>query len=138
MWDEQTREFQEPTVFAGSLGSSGWVDAPGTTARFSDPWQGVFVRNEEYAQDGKEDEYDFYVCDSGNHCIRKVTPDGIVSTYAGRGSASVDGEVSGYIDGALRTEARFNTPCGICYDPEEEIFYVVERESHRIRTISVQ
>ena len=138
MWDEQTREFQEPTVFAGSLGSSGWVDAPGTTARFSDPWQGVFVRNEEYAKAGKEDEYDFYVCDRNNHCIRKVTPEGIVSTYAGRGSASVDGNVWGYIDGALRTEARFNQPCGICYDPEEEIFYVIERETHRIRTISVQ
>lgn len=138
MWDPQTREFQEPTVFAGGLGQGGYADAPGTTARFDDPRQGVFVRNPEYAAAGKKDVYDFYVCDQLNHCIRKVDPDGIVTTYAGRGSASVDGNVWGYIDGDLRKEARFNQPCGIAYDPKDEIFYVIEKQSHRIRTISVQ
>ena len=138
MWDEQTREYQEPTVFAGAMGQSGYADAPGTTARLNEPRQGVFVRNEEYAAAGKEDVYDFYVCDRYNHCIHKVTPEGIVSTYAGRGSVSADGNVYGYIDGSLRTEARFNQPCGIAYDPEDEIFYVGEIETHRIRTISVQ
>lgn len=138
MWDDTTKEFQEPIVFAGGLGKNGWVDAPGTTARFDTPRQGVFVRNEEYATNGKKDVYDFYVCDQLNHCIRKINPDGIVTTYAGRGSTSVDGEVKGYIDGDLRKEARFNEPCGIAYDPKEEIFYIIEKQSHRIRTISVQ
>lgn len=37
-----------------------------------------------------EDCYDFYFTDSKNHCIRVLTPEGVVSTFAGRGSAGVN------------------------------------------------
>jgi hypothetical protein len=37
------------------------VDGIGTSARFNTPYQGVFVKNPEYA--GQEDEYDFILCD---------------------------------------------------------------------------
>lgn len=138
IYNKDTKKFQVPTVFAGQLDTSGYGDGPGTSARFNTPYQGTFVRNEDYVKAGKKDVYDFYLCDRNNHCIRKVTPEGIVSTYAGRGSASSDGIVYGYIDGDLRKEARFNQPCGIVYDKESEIFYVCETNTHRIRTISVE
>src|SRR5690606_3440232 len=130
----ETKELEFPIVFAG--GSSGDVDAIGTTAKFGYIRQGVFVKNPAYA--GQEDEYDFYLADINNHSIRKVTPTGEVSTYAGKGSPSSDGKKEGYIDGDLRLEARFNKPSGIAYDAERKIFYITEEVNRRIRTISVE
>lgn len=137
-YEEAKREFSSPVIFAGSLGNAGYTDGVGATARFNEPYQGVFVRNEDYVKAGSEDVYDFYLCDRHNHCIRKVTPDGVVSTFAGRGSASSDGNVWGYIDGDLRKDARFNQPCGIAYDESMQTFYICEPENHRIRTIAIE
>lgn len=131
-----TKELEAPIVFAGDQGLKGDVDAIGTSARFGWLYQGVFVKNPDYA--GKEDEYDFYVCDVDNHSVRMVTPTGEVSTFAGKGSPSSDGKKEGYIDGDLRKEARFNKPSGIAYDAAHEIFYITEMNNKRIRTISVE
>lgn len=138
-YDKTTKELVSSVLHVGDIGGgSGYADAPGTSARFNRPRQGVFVKNKEYVAQGKADVYDFYVCDHNNNCIRKVTPDGEVSTFAGRGSVGIDGQVWGWIDGEARETARFREPTGICYDEEEEIFYVADRENKRIRTISVE
>lgn len=130
----QTKELGSPIVFAGSSTSTGDVDAIGTSARFQFLYQGVFVKNPDYV--GQPDEYDFYLCDINNHSVRKVTPTGEVSTFAGKGSPSSDGSKAGYIDGDLRKEARFNNPSGIAYDETRKIFYITERTNRRIRTIT--
>lgn len=138
-YDKTKKELVSSVLHVGDPnGGGGYVDAPGSSARFNRPRQGVFVKNKEYEAQGKEDVYDFYVCDHNNNCIRKVTPDGEVSTFAGRGSVGIDGQVWGWIDGEARETARFREPTGICYDEEEEIFYVADRENRRIRTISVE
>ncbi len=138
IYDRKTQELLRPTVHVGKQFEGGYVDAPGTGAKFTTLRQGVFVKNEEYVKAGKSDVYDFYVCDVDNHCIRLVTPEGQVSTFAGRGSYSVDGEVKGYIDGDLRLEARFNKPSGIAYDEKEATFYVADMDNKRIRYITVE
>lgn len=138
MYDKDSCELLKPVAFVGNWGSAGYTDAPGTTARFSTPRQGVFVKNEEYVKDGKEDVYDFYLCDEGNHCIRLITPEGIVSTFAGRGSPTTNNQAHGWIDGDLREDARFNRPSGICYDEENAVFYIADRSNKRIRTISIE
>ncbi len=138
MYNRNTKSWETPNVFVGSFSSAGYKDAPGTEARFSTPLQGCFVKNEDYVAEGRSDVYDFYVVDRNNHCIRKVTPDGIVSTFAGRGSASTDGVVAGYIDGDLRKTARFKNPMGICYEESTGTFYISDEGNRRIRTISVQ
>jgi hypothetical protein len=138
-YDREKKELVSSVLHVGDIGGgSGYVDAPGTSARFNRPRQGVFVKNKEYVAQGKEDVYDFYVCDHYNHAIRKITPDGEVSTFAGRGSVGIDGKVEGWIDGDARATARFWDPTGICYDEEEEVFYVADRSNKRIRTISVE
>ncbi|RNC63610.1 IPT/TIG domain-containing protein [Proteiniphilum sp. X52] len=138
-YDKTTKELVSSVLHVGDIGGgSGYADAPGTSARFNRPRQGVFVKNKEYVAQGKADLYDFYVCDHNNNCIRKVTPEGEVSTFAGRGSVGIDGQVWGWIDGEARETARFREPTGICYDEEEEVFYVADRENKRIRTISVE
>jgi hypothetical protein len=60
------------TTLAGKPGSKGLADASGTTARFRYP-VGVAV-----ATDGN-----IYVADQSNYRIRKVTPSGVVSSWAG-------------------------------------------------------
>jgi hypothetical protein len=138
-YDKNRKELVSSVLHAGDInGRSGYADAPGSSARFNRPRQGVFVKNKDYVAQGKEDVYDFYLCDHNNNAIRKVTPDGEVSTFAGRGSVGIDGQVWGWIDGEARETARFREPCGICYDEEEEIFYVADRENKRIRIISVE
>jgi hypothetical protein len=129
-----TKAFTTPYVFCGDPNNKGWADGVGKRARMDSPFQGVFVKNPDYA--GKEDEYDFYFCDRGNHCVRMVTPEGIVSTFAGRGSVSANNAVDGYVDGDLREEARFNNPEGIAHDEINDIFYIGDTSNHRVRKIA--
>lgn len=113
----------------GLGGGRGYVDDIGLSARCDGPRQAIFVYNEAYA--GKEDQYDLYFTDSNNHCIRKVTPQGIVTTFAGRGNNGT----WGYADGLARQEAQFNTPQAIAYNAERHEFYVGDGGNKRIRVI---
>ena len=60
------------STLAGLPGSIGSADGQGSSARFQYP-RGVAVGSAG----------NVYVADQGNHTIRKVTPDGVVSTLAG-------------------------------------------------------
>lgn len=124
--------FVSSSPYAGLGGGDGYVDDIGMNARICDPRDGVFVKNPDYA--GQEDEYDYYFTDSGNHCIRKVTPQGIVSTFAGRGRVS-EGNAWGYADGLARGEAMFNRPFGIAFSPSRNSFYIGDINNKRIREI---
>jgi hypothetical protein len=68
-----------------------------------------------------------YVADSGNHAIRKITPDGTVTTLAGNG-------VFGLADG-LRSAARFDTPNDVAVDASGNV-YVADTLNHVIRKIT--
>ena len=133
-WEAKT--FSQPYLVCGQPRQAGWVDGVGTQARLFNPYQGVFVKNPDYA--GKEDEYDFYFTEQYNHDIRILTPEGKVTTFAGRGSSSIDNNPYGNIDGGLRTEARFDQPKGLAYDSTEHVFYVGDAENHSIRKISLE
>ncbi|QDS14744.1 NHL repeat-containing protein [Xanthomonas arboricola] len=68
-----------------------------------------------------------YIADTGNHAIRKRTPQGVVTTLAGDGSA-------GFRDGAA-AQARFNGPIGVAVDAEGRV-YVADTYNDRIRVIA--
>ncbi|MGQ1889096.1 IPT/TIG domain-containing protein [Thermophagus sp. OGC60D27] len=132
----ETKRFTQPYLVCGEPRVSGWVDGVGTKARLNTPYQGVFVKNPEY--EGLSDEYDFYFTEQHNHDIRILTPEGKVTTFAGRGSTSVNSNPWGYIDGDLRLEARFDQPKGLAYDEVNHVFYVGDVENHRIRKIALE
>jgi len=67
-----------------------------------------------------------FVCDRGNHLIRKVTPRGEVSTLAG--------STAGYNDGNEKS-AEFNHPRGIFYDPSSESLLVCDYGNHKLRRV---
>jgi sugar lactone lactonase YvrE len=105
------------TTLAGLAGSSGTNDGAGNNARFNGP-AGVAV-------DGAGN---LYVADSFNDTIRKITPAGIVSTFAGlpRSSGSADG---------TNTTARFFYPTGIAIDSTGNLF-VADTDNNTIRKIT--
>lgn len=137
-YDWKTKRFGTPYLFCGAVGGAGWVDATGDQARLARPYQGVFVLNKQYEQEQREDIYDFYFADRDNHCIRYLTPDGSITTFAGRGSAAMNSNPYGLVNGGLRSEARFDKPCALAYDEETETFYVGDVENHCIRKIAME
>jgi sugar lactone lactonase YvrE len=68
-----------------------------------------------------------YVADYGNNLIRKITPGGLVSTFAGSGS-------QGATNGAANL-ATFNEPASIAVDASGNL-YVADAGNNRIRKIS--
>ena len=136
--NEETKSFGTPYLLCGQVGQSGWEDKVGTSARLNSPYQGVFVKNQQYVDEGKSDHYDFYFCDRHNHCIRILTPEGLVTTFAGRGSAGLNDKPYGNVNGDLREEARFDQPAAIAYDSINNVFYVGDIENHSIRRIGLE
>jgi len=104
------------TTFAGHSGGGPTVNGQGTAASFSAP-AGIAI-------DGAGN---IYVTDENAQLIRKITPGGLVSTYAGSG-------LPGSADGAAST-ASFNGPCGLAVDAAGNV-YVDDGGNRTIRVIS--
>ncbi|TFW29607.1 hypothetical protein E4O92_18885 [Massilia horti] len=96
----------EVGTFAGSV-LSGYVDGNGEVARFFRP-QGIVA----------DRTGNLYVVDSGNCMIRKITPNGTVTTFAGMPCVSGQGASQ---DG-VGTGARFAAPAGIAIDPSGNLY----------------
>ena len=133
-YDWNKKQFTTPYVIAGENGIEDYTDAVGTSARLHRPYQGVFVKNEKYVEEGRDDVYDFYIADCLNFCIRSLTPDGIMRTYAGH-SPSTNGNIWGTEDGDPRQAARFRDVTGIAYSEARKCFYVLDHNNRRIRSI---
>lgn len=101
------------STFAG--GARGFADGTGGNAQFNSP-SGVAI----------DASGNLYVADAQNHRIRKITPDGTVSTLAG--------STQGYADGPGAT-AQFLIPIGVAVDGSGNV-YVAERGGHKIRKVT--
>jgi sugar lactone lactonase YvrE len=103
------------TTVAGS-GAEAFADGTGTAASFDWP-AGIAL----------DSAGNVYVGDSGNHRIRKMTPAGVVTTFAGSGSPT-------FADGK-GAAASFRYPYGIAIDAANNL-YVADEGNHRIRRVT--
>lgn len=103
------------TTYAGS-GTPAYVNGTGIRASFNQPI-GIAV----------DSAFNVYVGDTYNHCIRVISPSGVVSTLAGSG-------VLGYADGP-NISASFNSPMGLVLDSSCNV-YVSDNMNNRIRKIT--
>jgi len=102
------------TSLAGS--TAGFANGLGSNAQFNAPFdvavdaQGVV-----------------YVADLNNNRIRKITPDGTVTTLAGQ-------TASGYVNGN-GIDARFDAPSRLALDPSGRVLYVLDYNNGKVRRI---
>jgi hypothetical protein len=104
------------STVAGIPGIAGYVDGPGLSCRLKEPVAIAFERSF----------LNLYIAEAGNHCIRKLSPLQVVSTFAG---SSVVGNADG-----VGVSASFNTPYAMAVD---SVFNLVVSDSanHNIRRI---
>ena len=103
------------SVFAGRLTTPGNLDGIGSKATFYNPTSITIDKND-----------NLYITDSGNRIIRKITPDAMVTTFAGSGNngSSVDG---------VGVVASFNNPILITIDSSGNLYVL---DSGNIRKIT--
>lgn len=99
-------------------GKEGFADGVGTAASFNTPSAIALGPGG-----------NIFVADTGNNRIRKITPEGQVSTVAGDGTA-------GYVDGPVAT-AQFNGPIGLAVSEGGDI-YVADTYNDVIRMITTE
>jgi sugar lactone lactonase YvrE len=103
------------TTLAGT-GERAFANGPATASKFNAP-NSVAV----------DPAGNVYVADRGNNHIRKITPDGTVSTFAGSSQP-------GFSEGT-GVGARFSSPAGITIDTAGNI-YVSDNGNYRIRKVT--
>jgi NHL repeat-containing protein len=101
----------------GTPGYSG-DDGPALQAHLYQPW-GLAIDRE-----GR-----LLIADAGNHCIRRVSRDGAITTVAGTGTAGFGG------DGGPATAAPLSFPAHIAVDAQGSLF-IADGHNHRIRKVA--
>lgn len=112
-------ETDEHKLFAGTAGVAGWNDGVVQDAEFNTPRQITL-------------DYDgnLFIADEGNHCIRMIDKEGIVTTPIG-----IPGK-SGYVDGDPEV-ALFDRPKGVAVNKDGDV-YIADYSNRCIRKLTLQ
>lgn len=110
---------QEHKLLAGISGQAGYLDGIGEKAMFNEPRQLIL-----------DEDDNLYIADTKNHVIRKISPEGAVSTVIGQPN------VAGYQDGDPET-ALFDEPYGVAIN-KEGIIYVGDYRNQCIRRLAIE
>jgi sugar lactone lactonase YvrE len=107
------------------LGGYSGDGGPAVEAKLDNP------RDLAFAEDGT-----MYIADTDNHCIRVVTPDGVIDTFAGvcgeQGLADPAGP--SLAEALPAREALLSRPFGVALDPDGNV-YIADTDNHVIRVV---
>jgi sugar lactone lactonase YvrE len=70
-----------------------------------------------------------FIADAANHRVRKVAPDGTITTVAGTGTAGFSG------DGGAAAQAQLNHPLGLAVDSLGNLF-IADSRNYRVRRVA--
>ena len=107
------------TVAGTGTPGFGGDGGPATAAQLRSPW-GVAVNRSG----------DLFIADTGNHRVRKVTPDGVITTVGGNGALSLDSSE----DDVPATSVQLN-PYAVAIDASDNLF-VADGNNHIIRKVT--
>jgi PKD repeat protein/sugar lactone lactonase YvrE len=108
------------TTVAGTGASAfGGDGGPAVAAQLNQP------RDSDVGPDGS-----IYVADTMNSRVRRIAPDGTISTFAGTGSRTYNG------DGIPATQASLSWPHDVFVDPTG-VVYVADANHHRVRRVDL-
>jgi uncharacterized protein (TIGR03437 family) len=105
------------TVAGTGIAGRSWEEEVATEATLYAP-RGVAV----------DDMGDIFIADTGNHRVRRVTPDGRIHTIAGSGAAGFSG------DGEAAIDALLNGPQGLFLDGAGDLYFA-DTGNNRIRRL---
>ena len=118
---EQADAAPQLTTFAGT-GAKGFSGdgGPAANAQVNNPFG--LARGPDGA---------LYICDCDNQRVRKVAPDGMISTVAGNGTRGYSG------DGGPAKDAALNEPYEVRFDKAGNVFFV-ERLNALVRRVDAK
>jgi hypothetical protein len=107
-------------VDPGGSGAGGYAgdNGPATSAELNRPLAVAFDAGG-----------NMYIADSSNNCVRRVSPLGVITTFAGSGVVGFSG------DGGPATEARMWSPSSVVIDAAQNV-YISEMQNNAIRKVS--
>ncbi len=122
--NHRIRRVDPDGIITTVAGNGLWWDpsgdgGPATEAILDSPW-GVSI-----GPDGS-----LYIAETGHNRIRRVKPDGIISTVAGNGTYGFAG------DGGPATDAELRYPLGVAIDLDGNI-YIADQGNARIRRVGL-
>lgn len=117
-YDVATHTMGTPELWVGEWGSSGYASGIGTAVRFNEPSTSTL-----------DPDGNIIVPDKKNHIIRKITPAGEVTLYAGQPNQS------GHNDG-LPDKAKFSEPEAVTFNGNALI--VCDRANQCVRSVVIE
>jgi DNA-binding beta-propeller fold protein YncE len=108
------------TTLAGIALTSGSTNGMGTNSNFNDPSGVAISPNGTYA----------FICDYGNHLIRRIT----ISTASVTTLAGVAGSPGS--SNGIGSNSQFNNPAGIAFSPDGSFALIADEGNNLIRQIS--
>jgi trimeric autotransporter adhesin len=107
-------------IFAGQVGvyQFGGDNIPATSSSFAEP-EGLAL----------DSSGNLYISDPGDNRIRKVATNGIITTFAGTGTAGFSG------DGGPANQATLNVPQGIAFDSKGNLI-IADGGNNRLRMVT--
>lgn len=118
--DSNCNGYSDAIVTLGGNGSAGYAGDGGdiSLARFSSPG-GITI----------DMQGNVYLADTANHRVRKITVDGIITTFAGNGTA-------GYLgDNGQAANAQLSSPASVSADGAGNL-YIADTGNHKIRSVA--